>query len=80
MRKLALLIVVGVLTQSSCVFVDWAVDPVGCQVGSHEPIFPWYPHYLWNPPQRKQPPVLAPATSSTTPAATSAAPCACHAH
>jgi hypothetical protein len=44
---------------SGCMCVDYLVDPVGVGTGSHEPIFPWYPHYLWHPPQ-PQGPVLTP--------------------
>lgn len=53
------LLVVLALGCSGCVIVDWVADPVGCGCGTHEPIFPWYPHYLWDPPGNRAPPVLA---------------------
>jgi hypothetical protein len=33
-----------------CCTIDYATDPMGCLCGSHEPVFPWYPFYIWNPP------------------------------
>ena len=63
MRTLLLLLLL--LTTPGCVAVDYLVDPVGCGTGTHEPIFPWYPHYLFYPPgtpgnepgQQKTPPL-----------------------
>ena len=43
------------LGASGCMAVDYAVDPVGCGTGTHQPIFPWYPFYLWNPPRKYSP-------------------------
>ncbi len=63
MRAARLLLAI-LMTAPGCIAVDWAVDPVGCQTGSHEPIFPWYPHYLWDPPRepytRENPPPQIP--------------------
>jgi hypothetical protein len=57
---------------SGCVWIDYLVDPVGCGTGTHEPIFPWYPHYLWNPPQSPASvtfPTTAPSTTNQQPLA-----------
>ncbi len=50
-----ILLCVALLSASGCMLVDYAVDPVGCGTGTHEPIFPWYPSYLWNPPKPRKP-------------------------
>ncbi len=42
------LILLVALTTPGCLAVDYAVDPVGCGTGFHEPIFPFYPAMLWD--------------------------------
>ena len=44
-RSMLLLLIASSL--SGCIFVDQMVDPIGCATGTHDPIFPWYPIYLW---------------------------------
>ncbi len=46
---IVLTLLATIVSTGGCMLIDLAVDPVGCGVGSHEPIFPWYPAYLWNP-------------------------------
>ena len=55
MRSTTLLLLAILCSAPGCMLVDLAVDPVGCQTGSHKPIFPWYPSHLLFPPQPKPP-------------------------
>ena len=50
MRKKFTLLFLVFLAAPGCAVVDYAVDPIGCENGTHEPIFPWYPIYLLDPP------------------------------
>ncbi len=64
MRKaLSLSALLFLLVAPGCMLVDYAVDPVGCGTGSHKPIFPWYPSYLWNPPRTQSVPLVDPAAT-----------------
>ena len=48
-KFLVLLFAAAVLQTVGCMLVDVAVDPVGCGAGTHKPVFPWYPAYLFSP-------------------------------
>jgi len=43
-----LLLILLLTTAPGCIAVDYLVDPVGCGTGSHTPVFPWYPSFLWD--------------------------------
>jgi hypothetical protein len=55
MRIVVYLSLLLLLAVPGCCTIDYATDPVGCLCGSHEPIFPWYPFYIWNPPPDRGP-------------------------